>query len=434
MNVLGIIAEYNPFHNGHLYHLQKARQEAQADYVICVMSGNFVQRGEPALLDKWARAKMAISQGVDLVFELPVLYATRSAYWFAKGGILSLAQTGLVTHVAFGVETPDPALLQEIALLLAQEPPAFRDLLRQGLKEGLSFPQARAKALFPKDLQQQELLENPNNVLALSYLQVLQEEQLPLIPIMLERQGNAYLDDTLKEGVLPSATALRQALTTTDLAERTDKPAMTDAFLNKLNSLAAYLPPATVQILENEYLAGKTPVSLKALDTTLLTILRRTTKKDLEQIVDVSEGLENRIAKIAAQCHNLTDFLAGLKTKRYTYTRLQRFLIHLLLNYTKSENDFLKYGPPYLHLLGYTPKGRELLKQLKKKAKLPLIIKGSQINKYLLTDPILQRFWEYDVRATNLYTLLYPQNSTRCGNLDYLKQPVFYTKDSDETC
>lgn len=429
MNVLGIIAEYNPFHNGHLYHLQAARQKAQADYVICVMSGNFVQRGEPALLDKWARTIMAISQGVDLVFELPVLYATRSAYWFARGGILSLAGTGLVTHVAFGVETPEPALLQEIALLLAQEPPAFRALLRQGLKEGLSFPQARAKALFPRHRQQQELLDNPNNVLALSYLQVLQEEQLPLIPIMLERQGSAYLDATLKEGALPSATALRQALTTTTAAERTDNPANSNAFLSKLNALAAYLPPATVQIITNEYLAGKTPVSLQDLDSILLTILRRATEKDLRQIVDVSEGLENRIVKIAAQCHSLTDFLAALKTKRYTYTRLQRFLIHLLLNYTKSENDFLKDGPPYLHLLGYTRKGQELLKLLKKKTSLPLVIKGSQINKYLPANPILHRFWEYDVRATNLYTLLYPQSSTRCGNLDYLQQPVFYPKD-----
>jgi predicted nucleotidyltransferase len=428
MNVLGIVAEYNPFHNGHLYHLQKARQEAQADYVICVMSGNFVQRGEPALLDKWARAKMALSQGVDLVFELPVLYATRSAYWFAKGGILSLARTGLVTHVAFGVETPEPALLQEIALLLAQEPPAFRDLLRQGLKEGLSFPRARAKALFPRHREQQELLDNPNNVLALSYLQVLQEEQSPLIPIMLERQGSAYLDDTLKEGVLPSATALRHKLTENAAAERTDNPAITDAFFSNLNNLSAYLPPATVQILENEYLAGKTPVSLQDLDSILLTLLRRTTKKDLQQIVDVSEGLENRIAKSAAQCHNLTDFLASLKTKRYTYTRLQRFLIHLLLNYTKSENDFLKDGPPYLRLLGYTPKGQELLKLSKKKARVPVIIKGSQINKSLPADPIMRHFWEYDVRATNLYSLLYPQISTRHGNLDYLQRPVFYTK------
>jgi predicted nucleotidyltransferase len=433
MNVLGIIAEYNPFHNGHLYHLQKARQEVQADYVICVMSGNFVQRGEPALLDKWARAKTALSQGIDLVFELPVLYATRSAYWFAKGGILSLARTGLVTHVAFGVETPEPALLQEIALLLAQEPPAFRDLLRQGLKEGLSFPQARAKALFPSHRQQQELLQNPNNVLALSYLQVLQEEQLPLTPIMLERQGSAYLDDTLKEGVLPSATALRLALTTAAAAQ-TKNPALPAAFCRKLNELAPYLPPATVQILKNEYLSGKTPVSLQALDTALLTILRRTTENDLRQIVDVSEGLENRITKIAAQSHNLTDFLAALKTKRYTYTRLQRFLIHLLLNYTKSENDLLKDGPPYLHLLGYTPKGQELLKQLKKKARVPLIIKGSQSKKHIPTNPVLQLFWEYDVRATNLYTLLYPQSAARQGNLDYLHQPVFYPKDAEKTC
>lgn len=412
MNVLGIIAEYNPLHNGHVYHLQEARQKAQADGVICVMSGNFVQRGEPAIVDKWARAKMAISQGADLVFELPTLYATRSAYWFAKGGVLTLYHTGIVSHLAFGVETPQPALLNEIAVLLAQEPEAFQHRLRQALKEGLSFPRARARALPPELAQHAELLQSPNNVLALAYLQVLREEKIPIIPIMLERKGSGYLEQNLTKDTLPSATAVRHRLTTNY------------SFLAKLADLTEYLPQTTVEILQDEYQTGKAPVSLQSLESPLLTLLRRITKEDLQQIIEISEGLENRIWKIASYSNTLADFLANLKSKRYTYTRLQRFLIHLLLNYTKSENALLTNAPPYLHLLGYTAKGQELLKKIKKQSTIPLITKGSQIKQYLPTNAVLQRFWEFDVRATNLYALLYPQTSVRTGNLDYLQHPA----------
>lgn len=415
MNVLGIIAEYNPFHNGHLYHLQEARQKAQADGVICIMSGNFVQRGEPALVDKWARAKMAISQGADLVFELPVLYATRSAYWFAKGGILSLHHTGVVTHLAFGVETPEPARLLEIAELLAKETAHFQHRLHLALKQGHSFPRARAQALPAEFTRHEELTQSPNNILALAYLQVLREEKLPLIPLMLERQGSGYLEQELTEGTLPSATALRLQLATAP------------SFLEKLAGLNDYLPQTTIDILQNEYRSGKAPVTFHALEAQLLTLLRRATKEDLQHIVEISEGLENRIWKIAARCNTLPDFLANLKSKRYPYTRLQRFLIHLLLQYTKNENELLTNGPPYLHLLGYSPKGQKLLKTIKKQTTVPLITKGSQIKQYLPNNPVLRRFWEFDVRATNLYALLYPQTPVRTGNLDYLQRPVHHS-------
>ncbi|MDD4048538.1 MAG: nucleotidyltransferase family protein, partial [Clostridia bacterium] len=168
MNILGIISEYNPFHNGHLYHLNEAKKLTNAKGVVCVMSGNFMQRGEPALVNKWARAKMAINNGVDLVFELPVLYATQSAYWFAKGGIETLAATGIVSHLAFGVEATNPSALSDIAQILAKEPVQYQNTLKQYLKEGLSFPQARAQALSKEISFDKQLLETPNNVLAIS--------------------------------------------------------------------------------------------------------------------------------------------------------------------------------------------------------------------------------------------------------------------------
>lgn len=372
LNIVGIIAEYNPFHKGHLYHLQEAVKRTQADGVICIMSGNFLQRGEPAIVNKWARAKMAIHQGIDLVFELPVLYATRSAYWFARGSIESLAKINIVSHFACGVETPNPALLQVIARILAAESHPYQTNLKHFLKEGLSYPRARAKALaktLEKTLEKEtpydfSFLESPNNILALSYLQVIEELNLSLIPLMIERLGSGYLDNSLRPQTLPSATAIRNYLTRE-----------TPSFLTSLSelSLSEHLPVTTINILKEEYQRGQAPVFLNSLSPQLMTLLRRSSVKELQQIVDISEGLENRIKKISLQSTDLEEFLSKLKTKRFTYTRLQRFLIHLLLNYTIDKENHLSDGPPYLHLLGFTPRGQELLKEIKKKSTLPVI-------------------------------------------------------------
>lgn len=421
MNIVGIIAEYNPLHKGHLYHLQEASKRSQAEGTICIMSGDFVQRGEPAMVNKWARAQMAIQQGIDLVFELPVLYATRSAYWFARGGIETLVKTNIVSHLACGVETAEPTLLRETAQILAAEPPTYQTNLKYFLKKGLSFPKARAQALAQELSHDCSFLENPNNILALAYLQILQEQNLPLIPLMIARRGSGYLDNTLQPGTLPSATAIRNYLTnkSTGFEESLHKLARTE-----------YLPKATINILQEEYQQGQAPVTLDNLTPQLMTLLRRTSTQELQQIVDVAEGLENRIKKISLQATGLEEFLSGLKTKRYTYTRLRRFLIHLLLNYTVDKEVQLSKGPPYLHLLGFTPRGQKLLKEIKKKSDLPIITKGAHIKPYLRRSAQLRCFWESDVLATNLYSLLYPKAAVRKGNLDYLHEPVFYPSPS----
>jgi len=415
MNVIGVIAEYNPFHNGHLYHLQETKKRISAEGIICILSGNFLQRGEPALANKWARTEMALQNGIDLVFELPVLYATHSAYWFARGGIELLSHTGIVSHLSFGVETNQPTLFQEIAVLLAKEPPSYQQRLKELLQEGLSFPQARIEALPQELRQQRELLISPNNTLALNYLQVICEQNLALNPVMIERQGSGYNQQTLQNDFYPSASAIRNYLT--------KKPT---GFQKALQELTAYLPQTSLHILEKEYQQGQTPVSTEQLTPQLMSLLRRTSSKELQQIVDISEGLENRIIKIALDSTDLADFLSRLKTKRYTYTRLQRFLIHLLLNYTKEQATHLNNGPPYLRLLGFTPRGQELLKEIKQNCQVPLITKGAHIRKYLPNNPTARCFWEMDVKATNLYTLLYAKVSARKGNLDYLQEPIFY--------
>jgi predicted nucleotidyltransferase len=205
MPIIGIIAEYNPFHQGHLYHLRTIQKELSPQGIICVLGGNFLQRGEPALVNKWARCAMALQQGIDLVFELPVLYATRSAYWFARGGIETLTSTGITTHLAFGVETKQNILLKKAAAYLASEPKAYQQKLQNLLKQGLSYPQARTQALPPEFLP---ILQSPNNILGLTYLQIIQELDLNLIPFILKRKGSDYLNKDLTNYIqvlVPSA-------------------------------------------------------------------------------------------------------------------------------------------------------------------------------------------------------------------------------------
>lgn len=416
MKTIGIIAEYNPFHPGHLYHLKQAKKMIIHDGVIAVMSGHFTQRGELAIIDKWARAEMALRQGIDLVLELPVLYSCRSAYWFARGGIETLHKTGIVTHVAFGVETDDLALLRTTAKILANEPLSYQEALKAALKEGLSFPDAKAKALMKNLPSSSKALGSPNNILALSYLQVLEELNLSITPVTIKRKGADYHDSHLSSTVFPSATAIRKQLFMPSKAS-----------LESLNSLKDFLPPKVHEILTREIKCGKGPVNLQSLSPIIMALLRRSTLDELENIIDMTEGLENRIKKTAQETTNIHDFLEKLKTKRYTYTRLQRFLVHLLLSYTKQKEKILPYGPPYLRVLGFTEQGKYLLKEMKQKSSLPIIIKGAHSNKYISNSPSFKTFWEMDVLATDIFSLALPKENLRSGGLDYYKGPVQLT-------
>ena len=216
MNVIGIIAEYNPFHKGHAYQIEKIKREVQADYAIIAMSGDFVQRGAPALVDKYCRAQMALSSGADLVLELPVLFASSSAEYFAKGGVSLLCHTGVVTHLGFGTENGQLSVFQKIAGVLLKEPELYADMLNVHLKNGFSFPNARAKALqayfastgdvsFPPVW---ETLSLPNNILAIEYLKALAQLGSSIIPYPIKRQGNGY-HDISREGSFCSAAAIR---------------------------------------------------------------------------------------------------------------------------------------------------------------------------------------------------------------------------------
>ncbi|MFY9174764.1 MAG: nucleotidyltransferase [Peptococcia bacterium] len=412
MTVTGIIAEYNPFHNGHLFHLQETKRLLPESPVIAVMSGHFLQRGEPALLNKWARAEMAILQGVDLVLELPVLYSCRSAYWFARGGLEILKATGVVSHFSFGVENDDLSALTQAASILAQEESSFKQDLQEYLNQGLSFPKARAEALQKNTQLPQNLWSKPNNVLALTYLQVNEELQLDLIAVPIKRRGSGYNEKSLRANENPSASAIRAILTNSPDRD----------FSETLHNLEPYLPSTSIEIIEREYKSGQCPVHFESLTPQILTLLRRSSPEELQHIIEVTEGLENRLYESAFMATNLADYLSLVKTKRFTYSRLQRFLIHLLLNYRKTNETLLHKGPPYLRVLGFNATGQKVLKEIKSRSKLPVITQGKE-SKKLISSSRFRVFWEKDILASDLYNLLYPAQEARKGKTDYLLSP-----------
>jgi len=410
--VLGIVAEFNPFHNGHQYLLKQAIDQIQPSAVICVMSGPFTQRGEPAICSKWARAEMALQAGFDLVIELPFCFAARSAYYFARGALLTLHQTGVVSHIAFGSESGRLEPLTSVARLLASEPEAYRSLLKHYLAQGLSFPVARSHALqnsLPDpDLQIGELLRGSNNILGIEYLHVIYEEKLPLVPITISRQGSAYHSTEL--GSYASASAIRQAA-----GKAAPSPLISPA-----------MPLSSWDILQREIDRGCAPVLPNALEQSILFRLRSVSKADLAKIYEVTEGLENRIKDAARTCATLDSIRHRIKSKRYSLTRIDRVLLYALLSLSKEQiGSFDRTGPQYLHILGFSSKGQKILQSIKNKSSLDVLVRGQDVARVLNNSdhpgaPMLT----LDVLATDIYTLLFPHPPQRTAGRDFNTPPA----------
>ena len=401
MKIIGIVSEYNPFHNGHAYQVQKSIQELDADGVIAIMSGNFVQRGHPAFMDKWTRAKMAVVSGVNLVIELPTYFATSSAEAFAYGAVALLESTGVVTHLSFGSETDHLNVLKEIAYALVFPNEVYQDSFSLALEKGISFPAARSQALqiaYP-DLMANIDLNQSNTILVIEYLKALIQLESNIEPFLVKRIGKSYHDTSTNDKYV-SATGIREAL-------------------YHHQDITSHLPKEAYDILSKSIYS---PVFMKDFETMLLYRLRLMTKQELALVRDVNEGLENKIVDGAVRCSSYEDLTNHLKSKRYTMTRINRVLTNALLNINQDKLDLREHG--YIRVLAFDEVGQKILRQMKKNGYYPIITNINKHQDYLKDNPLMQ----LDIRASNLYQLSQRDIALRIGGRDYLEKPYMHQK------
>ncbi len=410
MNICGIVAEYNPFHNGHKYHIEQTKRETDCDAIVVIMSGNFIQRGVPALFDKWIRTKMALENGADLIIELPLIYSTSSAEYFAQGSISLLDGLGVVSNISFGSDTTDIDTLKRIANVLYLEPENYKKLLQSEIKRGVSYPIARSNALknfLKKEYDAKyiaDILLDPNNILGIEYLKALLYSNSMIKPLAIKRKGGDYNSTAIVDNIC-SATAIRELL---------EK--------NELKAVENVVPKETFDTINNEILNGRAPMFLKNFENEIMYSLRKSTVEELRDIADVTEGLENLIKKASTIGKTIDEIIDIIKTKRYTRTRIQRILLHTLLNVTKKDVEDYKYNPQYIRVLGFTKTGEKVLSQIYNNSNLPIV---TSVSKFLKTaNSTGQKMLEKDILATDIYTLGYQIPKFREVNLDYIKQVV----------
>ena len=405
MKFCGIVCEYNPFHNGHKYQIESIRKSTDADIIVCVMSGNFVQRGEPAIFDKFTRTKMALSSGADIVIELPTIYATSSAEYFSTGAVSLLNNLNCIDYLSFGIETDNYSLLERIADLLSCEPESYKEKLKSELRKGLSFPVARSNAIkneLKKEINEQsieELLKEPNNTLSIEYLKSIKKLNSSIIPVPIKRIGPGYNSKEIINEYA-SATAIRSLLHD-----------------NKIKEIKNIVTSETYNLIKENIQNGKYPMSLSNFEKELLFKLRTMTKEEIMLLPDVKEGLDNLILSSLNTNHTLQEILEYIKSKRYTLTRVQRLLIHAILGTKSSLIEKNKETPKYARILGVSKKGKKALSIVSKKSSIPLVTSVSNFMKK--ASPEQKEMLEQDVLATNIYNLGYEIPNHRLMNEDY---------------
>lgn len=405
--VLGIIAEYNPFHNGHLHHLQNSLKLTNADYTIAIITGNFTQRGSTSLIDKWSKAEIALKNGIDLVIELPLLYSISSAENFAEGAIKILSSLNVVDYLSFGAETDDIATLNVIADTLYREPKEYKNILSHELSKGLSYPKARENALlmYLQDIRRfTNVLSTPNNILGIEYLKALKKFKIPIMPVAIKRFDVGYNDTTYTENIA-SATAIRNIVKN-----------------NSLDILKKVVPENSFStILENIKIGHVLP-DLSTFEKQIIYNLRSMSIEEIANLPDVSEGLEYAIKNAANSCNSIVEFLSIIKSKRYTSTRLQRILLYSLLNITKKDMQISRKTIPYIRVLGFNERGRYIISEVaRQNPKLEIV---TSVKKYLdsCNNRNLQLMLSKDIWSTNVYTIGYEYESL--NNLDYTHKMV----------
>lgn len=391
MKAAGIIAEYNPFHNGHQYHMDEVKKQTGADYIIVVLSGNFTQRGGPAMIHKYARAKMALLAGADLVLELPLYYSCGSAEYFAEGAVSLLRKTGVVSAVGFGSECGDLDCLCRLASLFNEEPQPYRDALKDALRGGKTYPQARQAAVaacLPEYARTDRLLTSPNNILGIEYCRAIERRGSMISPFTVKRKGDGYHEAGLSSET-SSALALRTALS--------------DG--GRLEALKGRVPGSIYGVLEENW--GKTfPIFDRSLSPLMQYKLLLNAPEGFSGYVDISHELSDRIKNLLPSYQNYAQFVNLLKTKDITYTRVSRSLIHILLNMRKEKLErYINMDyTPYARILGLRKSSAKLLNAIKNNSEIPLLSKLADAKGLLSGD-------EYgmlldDVNASHIYNSL----------------------------
>lgn len=396
MKTMAIICEYNPFHNGHAYQISQHRSCCGVDCVIAVMSGNFVQRGAPALCDKWTRAKMALMGGCDLVLELPAVFAVQSAERFARGAVEMIDSMGFVDFLSFGSECGDIAALTRAAQVLLE--PDFQAQVAKRMKSGTSYPAARAAALSDAlGGNCANLLARPNNLLAIEYLKNLLRLNSKTVPITLRRTAGHH--QSIAENGFCSASHLRERITDGD-------------------EIDGLIPQPALTAFREAVQAGKAPVRTDGLDPLVTYLLRTQPPDTLRRLPDMTEGLEGRFVAAGRSRHTFSAIAEAVKTKRYTRTRIDRTLIHLLLGITKQDTEL---SPCYYRVLGANRTGTQLLRRLQSAGAYPVITKTAGM---AFEHPEAIRMFQVDCRATDVYSLLFPTPENRVAGLDFTTSPI----------
>ena len=379
MKIAAIICEYNPFHNGHKYQIKQIKKNYDA--VICIMSGNFVQRGDVAITDKWTRTKAALLNGADLIVELPVCFSLNTAERFAYGGVCLADSLCVVDSLVFGSECGDIDILRNAAEILGNETGNISRKIKDNLKSGMSYPKARYEA-FAQDIPKDILCE-PNNILAIEYIKALNEIQSNIKPMTIKRYIASHNDSNLTNSVT-SASAIRKLMRANE-------------------NFCEFIP----ENLSSLYNFPKSDIN--SLSEILCYLLMTKTAEELSKINDVSEGLENRLKEAAKVCRTFDEISEFVKSKRFTSSRVRRILLSVILNIDK---DIAKQRPQYIRVLGMNGTGTQVLSEIKTHSSLPIITKAADFKHY-------NRSFDLDIISGEIFSLIYPSAKS-----DYLTSPV----------
>ncbi len=390
MNTCGIVAEYNPFHNGHKYHIDYTRRELSCDYIIAVMSGNYVQRGAPAVIDKYMRARMALIGGADIVIELPTFYSLQSAQYFALGAVSLLDRLGIVNNISYGSESyksPQNEIIDFIKSIKIEDRKFIEKNMGKFIGNGMSYPSAYCKSiedyLSEHDFSRENVeatLSKPNTMLELMYLDALRELNSNITPFKVARHGADYHDKMIK-GPIASATAIRRSL-------------------GKNNMYMDSVPPSCAKIIKAALYETDGPITAERFFKTFLYTAVKN-EKALSELADVSGGLDMRMKKMLNEASDMDSYIKRVKSKSYTYVRIARVIFNLLLGINAQDTKLLRDNlPMYARVLGFKKEASKVIDEMHEKASIPVFTQTSQLE---ITSDAQKRLFEIDLTASDIY-------------------------------